>query len=108
MQFNHRMLAYGLWIAAVLHAVDAARTLRHGRALTGALALAGAVTIQAVLGIATLLQQAPIALALAHQAMAVVVLTVAVLHAARLAAVASEQRRAAGRRSDLNLDLPVR
>ncbi len=107
-QFNHRMLAYGLWIAALLHAADAARRLRHGPAVTGALVLAGAVTIQAVLGIATLLQQAPIALALLHQGMAMVVLTVAVLHAARLAAIASEPDHATGRRSDLNLDLPVR
>jgi len=46
-----------------------------------ALALACALTFQAALGILTLLEQAPLGLALMHQAMAMIVLTVAVLHA---------------------------
>ena len=50
----------------------------------GALILAGAVTLQAALGIVTLLQQAPIALALAHQVVAILVFTIAVVHAERL------------------------
>lgn len=79
-QFNHRIAAYGLWLAAVLHAIDAARRAR-GTALNGALALAAAMTVQAVIGIATLLYQAPIGLALVHQAMAIVVLSIAVVHA---------------------------
>src|SRR5947207_180942 len=66
-QFDHRMVAYALWLIAVLHAVDVARTVRGGAALTGALALACAVTLQAALGIATLVHQAPLALALLHQ-----------------------------------------
>jgi cytochrome c oxidase assembly protein subunit 15 len=40
--------------------------------------------MQAVVGIGTLMMQVPIFMALAHQAMAVLVLTVAVLHAERL------------------------
>jgi heme a synthase len=83
-QFDHRMVAYALWVLAVLHAVDVARTGRGGASLTGALALACAVTLQAALGIATLVHQAPLALALLHQAMAVVVLALAVVHAERL------------------------
>jgi cytochrome c oxidase assembly protein subunit 15 len=83
-QFDHRMVAYALWLVAVLHAVDVARTVRGGAALTGALALACAVTVQAALGIATLIHQAPLALALLHQATAIVVLAVAVVHAERL------------------------
>jgi cytochrome c oxidase assembly protein subunit 15 len=83
-QFDHRMVAYALWLVAVLHAADIARTLRGGAVLTGALALACAVTLQAALGIVTLLHQAPLALALAHQAMAIVVLTIAVVHVKRL------------------------
>jgi cytochrome c oxidase assembly protein subunit 15 len=82
-QFDHRMVAYALWIAAIVHAVHATRVVRD-EALTGALTLAGAVTLQAVLGIVTLLYQAPLALALLHQAMAIVVLTIAVIHAERL------------------------
>jgi cytochrome c oxidase assembly protein subunit 15 len=80
-QFNHRMLAYAIWILAILHAHDAWRT-RAG--LGGALALAGAITLQAGLGIVTLLHQAPLPLALAHQVLAILVLSVAVIHAERL------------------------
>jgi cytochrome c oxidase assembly protein subunit 15 len=82
-QFNHRMTAYALWLLAVLHALDVARNVR-GRAITGAFALTAAITMQAMIGILTLLQQAPIGLALLHQAVAMVVLTIAVLHAGRL------------------------
>jgi len=83
-QFDHRMVAYALWAFAVLHVVDAART-RTAPALMGALALAAAVTVQAALGILTLIYVAPLALALAHQAAALVVLTIAVAHAQRMA-----------------------
>lgn len=83
-QFNHRLAGYGLWLLAMLHAADVARTLRGGRALTGALVLAGAVTLQAGLGIVTVIQGSPLPLALAHQATAILVLTLAVLHAERL------------------------
>lgn len=84
-QFEHRMVAYTLFVAAVAHAFDVARSLRGGAALSWALALASAVTIQASLGILTLLHQAPIALALMHQGMAIIVLGIAVIHAERLA-----------------------
>jgi cytochrome c oxidase assembly protein subunit 15 len=85
-QFEHRMVAYTLFALAVLHAVDAIR-LRAGTALiNGAVALAAVITLQAALGILTLLHQVPILLSLAHQAMAIVVLTLAILQAERLAA----------------------
>jgi cytochrome c oxidase assembly protein subunit 15 len=84
-QFDHRMAAYALELFVLLHTVDVARTLRGGAALTGALALASAMTLQATLGIATLIHQAPLALALPHQTMAVVLLAIAVVHAKRLA-----------------------
>ncbi len=83
-QFDHRMAGYLLWLGAVLHALDVARDADGRRALAGALVLAGAITLQAVAGILTLLNQAPIDLALLHQGIAMVVLTVAVLHADRL------------------------
>ncbi|HEV7799802.1 MAG TPA: COX15/CtaA family protein, partial [Burkholderiales bacterium] len=82
-QFNHRMVAYALWLLAVLHALDVARNA-WGRAITSAFALAAAITMQAMIGVLTLLHQAPIGLALLHQAVAMVVLTIAVLHAGRL------------------------
>jgi heme a synthase len=81
-QINHRMLADGIWLLAVLHAYDAWRQQRTAR---GAIALAVAVTLQAALGIVTLLYQAPLPLALAHQVMAMLVFTMAVVHAERLA-----------------------
>ncbi len=83
-QFLHRMIGYALWLAAVLHAIDILRATPERRAQSFALALAVAVTLQAALGIATLLYVAPIGLALAHQCGALIVLTIAVLHAARL------------------------
>jgi heme a synthase len=84
-QLDHRMAAYVLWLFAWLHAADVARSRAGGAARTGALLLAVAVTFQAALGIVTLLQQAPLALALLHQAMAVAVIAVAVIHAEGLA-----------------------
>ena len=53
-QFNHRMVAYLLWIVAMLHAVDAIRSRVGGSALNGALALACLMTLQAGIGIVTL------------------------------------------------------
>jgi cytochrome c oxidase assembly protein subunit 15 len=83
-QFDHRMAGYALLVCALLHAADVVRSVRGGVVLAGALALALTILLQAVLGILTLLYQVPIALALAHQAMAIVALTIAVLHAQRL------------------------
>ncbi len=82
-QFDHRMTAYALLLLAALHAADALRD-RTWRGAAGALALLGAVMVQASIGILTLIHQVPIALALAHQGMAIVVLTVATVHAERL------------------------
>ncbi|MGA8611650.1 MAG: COX15/CtaA family protein [Xanthobacteraceae bacterium] len=80
-QFDHRMLAYLVFIGALLHAFRVARTTGEGPALAGAVALAIAVTAQAALGIWTLLMVAPISLAMLHQATAMVVLTLATVHA---------------------------
>jgi cytochrome c oxidase assembly protein subunit 15 len=80
-QFDHRMIAYVIWLLAAFHVGDA---WRAGHETRSAAVLAGAVTLQAVLGVVTLLYQAPLALALAHQMLAIVVFTIAVLHAERL------------------------
>jgi cytochrome c oxidase assembly protein subunit 15 len=84
-QFDHRMVAYALWIVAVLHLIDVFRAKNAGAVLNGALALACAVTLQAGIGIVTLLHQAPLPLALLHQIMGIAVLTIAVIHAELLA-----------------------
>jgi cytochrome c oxidase assembly protein subunit 15 len=79
-QFTHRMIAYALWVGALAHAIDSVRAGRAGLSIV----LALAVTIQAGLGIVTLLYQVPISLAIAHQGMAIIVLAIAVVHAERL------------------------
>lgn len=79
-QFNHRMMAYLLWFAALGYALY---QMRHAAAREAWLLFA-LVTAQAVLGIVTLLYAVPLALGLAHQAGAVVVLAYASYHAARL------------------------
>jgi cytochrome c oxidase assembly protein subunit 15 len=84
-QFDHRMLAYAIFIGALLHAFRVAQTVGEGPSLTSAVVLAAAVTLQAALGIWTLLMVAPISLALLHQAMAMAVLTVATVHAQQVA-----------------------
>ena len=59
---------------------------RAGTAVVrGAWWLVAAITLQATLGILTLLHQVPIDLALSHQAVAIVVLTLAIFQAERLA-----------------------
>jgi cytochrome c oxidase assembly protein subunit 15 len=83
-QFEHRMVAYTLFVLVGLHAIDAVRLHADRAAIGGALWLVGAVTLQATLGILTLLNQVPMNLALAHQAVAIVVLTLAVFQAERL------------------------
>ncbi|QIO33595.1 COX15/CtaA family protein [Bradyrhizobium sp. 1(2017)] len=89
-QFEHRMTAYLLFALTALHAIDAVRS-RAGPAASGALWLFAAVSLQAVLGILTLLNQVPIGLALAHQAVAIVVLTLSVMQVERLASRQSVQ-----------------
>lgn len=83
-QFDHRMLAYILCAAALLHLMQVARAGGKGVVVNGALTVACGVLLQAGLGIATLLHQAPISLSLMHQGVAIVLLTAAVFHAQRL------------------------
>jgi cytochrome c oxidase assembly protein subunit 15 len=80
-QINHRMLADGIWALALLQVFVAWRLRSE---LRGAVILALLVTLQAALGIVTLLYEAPLALALAHQVAAIVVFTYAVVYAERL------------------------
>lgn len=80
-QFDHRVVAYLLLTLALLHAADAVSSARGTGAARRALAVAGLVLSQAGLGIATLLLAVPLWAALAHQVLAMVVLTAATLHA---------------------------
>ena len=87
-QFDHRMVAYVLFGLALWHAIDAAAKRAGARS---AIVLAAAVTVQAVLGVLTLINQAPLALALLHQAAAIVVLVTATVHAAGLTGLRRSQ-----------------
>jgi cytochrome c oxidase assembly protein subunit 15 len=89
-QFEHRITAYALFVLTLLHALDAVRSRAGAAAVNGAWWLVAVVMLQATLGILTLLNQVPIALALAHQAVAIAVLTLAVFQAERLAARQSQ------------------
>ena len=60
MQFEHRMVAYTLFVLAILHALDAVRSRAGTSVVRGAMWLAAAVTLQAGLGIVTLLNQVPL------------------------------------------------
>jgi cytochrome c oxidase assembly protein subunit 15 len=95
-QFEHRMTAYMLLALALLHAFDAVRSRAAPVVVSGAWWLLAAIMLQAILGILTLLNQVPILLALAHQAVAIVVLMLAIFQAERLTArrrVESAQRK---------------
>jgi cytochrome c oxidase assembly protein subunit 15 len=81
-QFMHRMTGYFLVMLMVVHAIDAdgaGKSVRHGAIV---LALVGVG--QAALGIATLLWNVPLTLALAHQLAAMILLVLATLHVQRL------------------------
>lgn len=73
-QFNHRFLAYALWGLSLW----AAWRYRAGTLARPFAALAALVSAQAVLGIATLLNAAPLTLALMHQGLGVIVTLAAV------------------------------
>lgn len=79
-QFVHRMTAYALWVAALGFGLW---QWRVGAGLMG-LALAGAVTLQALIGITTLVLQVPLDWALAHQGGAFLVLALAAINAQNL------------------------
>jgi len=77
-QFAHRMLAYGIALAAL---ANAAVLWRQGSDLrASAMLLAAAVLAQSAIGIAALITQVPMGLALAHQAGALMVVAAAVWH----------------------------
>jgi cytochrome c oxidase assembly protein subunit 15 len=84
-QFEHRMTAYALVVLALFHALDTQRARAGAAVVRGAWWLTAAVMLQATLGILTLLNQVPMDLALAHQAAAIAVLTLAISQAERLA-----------------------
>lgn len=82
-QFNHRMLAYGLCLLALWHAVAAGAEQSGAPRARRAAGLAGLIWAQAALGIVTLLLVVPLWAGLLHQALAMLVLAKSVRHVAQ-------------------------
>ena len=83
-QLDHRMLAYLLVVWALVHAVLTGMRFGTGSVTLGAGLLFLSMLMQAVLGIATLLAKVPVGLGLIHQAMAIFVFSLALLHLSQL------------------------
>ncbi|MER0239835.1 COX15/CtaA family protein [Fulvimarina sp. MAC8] len=80
-QFVHRMTAYLIFILTLIHAIAAQMISPGTRHSRTAWMLFGAVVVQAMIGIVTLLLVVPISWALLHQFGGVAVLAVAIIHA---------------------------
>ena len=79
-QFTHRFFGYALWLAVLIQMIASlarAPDTTHARRTVVLFAL---VTVQAAIGIVTLLQQVPVSWALVHQGAALIVLAFAVAH----------------------------
>jgi cytochrome c oxidase assembly protein subunit 15 len=79
-QFSHRLVAYALLLLTLWHVWQVHRHPCGGPVRFSAALLAGAVLLQAALGIATLLARVPLTLALAHQAGAVALFGLGLWH----------------------------
>ena len=79
-QFDHRMMAYIVFAGIVALFIQGLRKGLNSTATLTAWLLLGAVTLQVLLGIWTLLAVVPIGLAACHQLGAVALLTAALLH----------------------------
>ena len=73
-QFNHRMMAYLLVLAVVLEAIHCFIVRTSWRIRRSALLILGLVSVQATIGIFTVLHSVPLLLGGLHQIMAVVLL----------------------------------
>jgi cytochrome c oxidase assembly protein subunit 15 len=80
-QFDHRLAAYVLLAAALAHALHLRRAARGTSAARRAIAVAGLISAQVVLGIVTLVLVVPLWAGLAHQLLAMLVLAMATAHA---------------------------
>lgn len=79
-QFDHRIIAYALAVAVLLHVLAVSRSRPDRPVARTAALLFGATSLQIVLGIAALVAAVPIWLGLMHQAGALLVLLSATLH----------------------------
>lgn len=78
-QFNHRLLGYVIFVFVLVFAYKAMRSrLIQPEVRSIAVVLAGLAVIQVILGVVTLMLAAPLSLGLLHQALATLLLGVAV------------------------------
>jgi cytochrome c oxidase assembly protein subunit 15 len=79
-QFDHRMIAYAIVAFAIVQAIAALRGAPGSRLASRAVVLVAVALLQVALGVATLLTLVPIELALAHQALALALFGLAIVH----------------------------
>jgi cytochrome c oxidase assembly protein subunit 15 len=79
-QFDHRMMAYAVVAFALVQAIVAQRAAPGSPLASRAMVIAGVALLQVALGVATLLAIVPIELALPHQALALVLFGLAMVH----------------------------
>jgi len=77
-QFNHRVLAIATFALIVIYWAKLRNTDLPARVRRGVNALLHTATLQVILGILTLLLVVPVALAATHQAIAMLLFTVAI------------------------------
>ena len=83
-QFDHRILAITTFVLIIFYWVKIRKTDLPVRVAKGVNALLHTAVLQVVLGIATLLMVVPVALAATHQAVAMLLFTVALYLCHRL------------------------
>lgn len=79
-QFVHRCGAYVLWALALVHMIASLRAAPNTTHARRTVLLFGLISLQALIGIFTLVWQVPFGWALAHQSCALIVLGFAVAH----------------------------
>ena len=79
-QFNHRVVAYGLLVGGTVYALQAWRWRLAEGLGAAAFALAAALWLQAALGVITLINAVPLWLGALHQAGAALVLAIATVN----------------------------
>jgi cytochrome c oxidase assembly protein subunit 15 len=96
-QFDHRIMGYAVVAFALWHMARLRRTAPGSSAARRATGIAGIAVAQMALGIATLVLVVPLALALAHQLLAMALLAMSVVHA-RISLIGTSRDRAADAR----------
>ncbi len=85
-QFDHRLVAYAVLAFALVQAVAAAGLVGPGPLARRTIGLAAVAALQVGLGVLTLIFAAPLAIALCHQALALILFGLASVHLAASAA----------------------